>query len=142
MNIEKEKHIVAKYPKRYNLERYMFFIQRTTGLFLVAYFYIHIFIYNQRIDATLWAAIRTAFGNPTIYPVSLIFVTLTLIHGANGIRLILTQLGYFIGKPKLPVYPYPPSSIGRAQRAILFILMGLASTFIIIALIEFLFFVR
>ncbi|MEM2210848.1 MAG: hypothetical protein QW372_04585 [Nitrososphaerales archaeon] len=139
---ETKKHAVASYPKRYNLERYMFFIQRATGIFLVSYFYIHIFIYNQRIDAALWASIKTAFGNPTMYPMSFIFVTAIMIHGANGLRLILTQLGFFIGKPKLPVYPYPPSSIGKAERVILFILISVAIILIIVALGEFLFFIR
>ena len=33
----------------------------------------------------------------------------------NGVRLLLTELGFFLGKPKEPVYPYSSSRCVTAR---------------------------
>jgi len=49
-------------------------------------------------------------------------------HAANGIRLVLVELGFAVGKPIEPVYPYK-TSLG-VQRPLLIAMMILAAIFL------------
>jgi len=46
-------------------------------------------------------------------------------HAANGIRLVLVELGFAVGKPIEPVYPYKTSL--NVQRPLLISMMILAA---------------
>ena len=45
-------------------------------------------------------------------------------HAMNGVRLLLTELGFFLGKPKEPVYPYSTSV--KRHRPLTYVIMVLA----------------
>ena len=49
-------------------------------------------------------------------------------HAANGIRLVLVQLGFAVGKPIEPVYPYKTSL--NVQRPLLVFMMVLTGIFL------------
>ena len=49
-------------------------------------------------------------------------------HAANGVRLVLVELGFAVGKPIEPVYPYK-TSLG-VQRPLLIAMMILAAIFL------------
>jgi succinate dehydrogenase/fumarate reductase cytochrome b subunit len=51
-------------------------------------------------------------------------------HAINGIRLIIVELGYMIGKPGLPAFPYTHS--GLRQKPLLVAAMLIAFTLMII----------
>jgi succinate dehydrogenase / fumarate reductase cytochrome b subunit len=34
---------------------------------------------------------------------------MAVFHAMNGVRLLLVELGFFLGKPKEPIYPYSTS---------------------------------
>jgi hypothetical protein len=53
----------------------------------------------------------------------------------NGLRLIFLELGFFIGKPERPVYPYRTSI--DYQRMFSWIIMIIAGIFIIWSLFAF-----
>jgi succinate dehydrogenase / fumarate reductase cytochrome b subunit len=55
---------------------------------------------------------------------------MAVFHAMNGIRLLVTELGFFLGKPKEPVYPYSTSI--KRHRPLTFIIMGLAALIIIL----------
>jgi succinate dehydrogenase / fumarate reductase cytochrome b subunit len=56
-------------------------------------------------------------------------------HAANGIRLILTQFGFLLGKPMRPIYPY--SLAMMRQRPVMILLMVLTVIVVIYGGIEF-----
>jgi succinate dehydrogenase/fumarate reductase cytochrome b subunit len=51
-------------------------------------------------------------------------------HAINGIRLVLVELGYMIGKPGLPAYPYNYSTL--RQRPLFIAVMVIALALMII----------
>ena len=57
-------------------------------------------------------------------------------HAMNGIRLVLVELGFAVGKPIEPVYPYKTSL--NVQRPLLIVMMILAAIFLAAGGYEFL----
>ena len=49
-------------------------------------------------------------------------------HAMNGIRLVLVELGFAVGKPIEPIYPYKTSL--SVQRPLLIVMMILAAIFL------------
>jgi succinate dehydrogenase/fumarate reductase cytochrome b subunit len=49
---------------------------------------------------------------------------MAVFHAMNGVHLILVELGFFLGKPKEPVYPYSTSVL--RHRSLTYIIMVLA----------------
>lgn len=126
---------------KFNFERWMYTIHRVTGVILVVYLYMHIYVTSIRLwGGPAWTNLMTTFENPINYTGEIIVIASLAIHGANGIRLILAELGYTIGKPVRPEYPYRPPSLKSSQRIIAIILMIIAGIVILGTLIEYLFY--
>jgi succinate dehydrogenase / fumarate reductase cytochrome b subunit len=49
---------------------------------------------------------------------------MAVFHAMNGLRLILIELGFFLGKPQEPVYPYKSSVI--KHRPLTYVIMLIA----------------
>ncbi len=101
---------------RWGLERYLYTLHRVTGLGLLLYFVLHIFVTSSRalgvgLEARKawwdWAMGSVSSG---IFVVGeyLVFAAFAF-HALNGIRLALVELGIAIGRPIEPVYPYRTS---------------------------------
>lgn len=117
---------------RWGAERYLYTLHRVTGLGLLAYFLLHVVVTSSRaFGASAW---ETAMGKVTgpVFVVGefLVFAAFAL-HGFNGLRLVLVELGWAIGKPIEPVYPYRtsvdeqrPLAIGMMLLAGLLIVAG------------------
>lgn len=116
---------------RYSIERYLYTLHRITGLGILFYFILHIFVTSTRIfGPESWEKAMGAVSGPFFrLGEFLVFVAFCL-HGINGIRLILLELGFLVGKPIEPVYPYK-TSIGR-QRPLMLIFMIIAFFFIVL----------
>jgi succinate dehydrogenase / fumarate reductase cytochrome b subunit len=95
---------------RWGLERYLYTLHRLTGLGLVFYFLLHILVTSSRaFGEAAWA---TAMGRVTgsLFTVGEFLVFLAFaFHAANGLRLVFIELGWGVGKPFEPVYPYKTS---------------------------------
>jgi succinate dehydrogenase cytochrome b556 subunit len=126
-------------PFKFNFERWMYTLHRVTAVILIVYVYMHIYVTSIRVlgGETGWTNLMNTFENPINYTGEIIVVAALAIHGANGIRLILAELGYAVGKPIRPEYPYKPSSLKGAQRTIAIILMILAGIMILFAILEY-----
>lgn len=126
-------------PFKFNFERWMYTLHRVTGVILVIYVYMHIYVTSVRVlgDGPGWTALMTTFENPINYTGEIIVIAALAIHGANGIRLILAELGYAVGKPIRPEYPYKPSSLKGMQRTLAIILMILAGIMILFTVWEY-----
>ncbi|MCY0858963.1 MAG: hypothetical protein OWQ54_00875 [Sulfolobaceae archaeon] len=115
---------------KYNSERLMFTIQRVTGFILVLYIYVHIIITGlTTLGQSTWNYFLSHYDLPIF---EVIIAMIVGIHGLNGIRLIITELGYSIGKPAVPEYPYKPKSLTK-QKMLMYALMIVAAIFIIVA---------
>ncbi|NIM46382.1 MAG: hypothetical protein GTO54_12315 [Nitrososphaeria archaeon] len=121
--------------KGYNLEKYLFALHRITGIYMIAFLFFHILVTGQRIDLSIWD--RTAISLTNNF-VLLPFVLAVVFHGLNGIRLIISELGFLIGKPRLQIYPYKAASLGRSQRILTFTLMTVGVVLSALVVIEFL----
>ena len=101
---------------RWGLERYLYTLHRVTGLGLLLYFVMHIFVTSSRaLGADLGArkaswewAMGSVSGGIFVVGEYLVFAAFAF-HALNGIRLALVELGIGIGRPIEPVYPYRTS---------------------------------
>ena len=95
---------------RWGAERYLYTLHRLTGLGLLAYFLMHIFVTSSRaLGKAPWeqamGAVTGSFFKIGEY---LVFAAFAF-HAINGIRLGIIELGFGVGGPIEPVYPYRTS---------------------------------
>jgi succinate dehydrogenase cytochrome b subunit len=95
---------------RWGWERYLYSLHRLTGLGLLAYFLMHIFVTSSRaLGRQPWEnAMATVTGPFFTLGEYLVFAAFAF-HAVNGIRLGLVELGFAVGRPIEPVYPYRTS---------------------------------
>jgi succinate dehydrogenase / fumarate reductase cytochrome b subunit len=120
---------------RWGLERYLYTLHRVTGLGILLFFMIHIFESSTRLlGMESWNAVMSIME----YPIFKIGEALVIIgfafHAVNGIRLILIELGFAVGKAEEPVYPYK-SSI-NVQRPLAFVMLAICFLLIIVGGID------
>jgi succinate dehydrogenase / fumarate reductase cytochrome b subunit len=110
---------------RYGAERYAYALHRLTGLGILAYFILHIFVTGSRISGPAsWQKAMETFAAPYFkFGEFLVFLAFAY-HALNGLRLVLTELGFMLGKPQRPVYPYR-CSVSK-QRPLFVVVMILA----------------
>ena len=117
---------------RWGMDRYLYTLHRVTGLGILAYFLLHIVVTSSR--AFGQAAWQQAMGVVTgpLFKIGeyLVFVAFAF-HAINGIRLAIIELGFGVGKPIEPVYPYRtsldvqrPLAIGVLLVAVVLVVMG------------------
>jgi succinate dehydrogenase / fumarate reductase cytochrome b subunit len=116
---------------RYGMERYAYALHRLTGLGILAYFLLHIFVTGSRLGGPeKWDSTMAFFGTP-VFKIGEFLVFLAFaFHAINGIRLIFLELGYLLGKPGLPAYPYSYSTL--RQRPLFVAVMVIALVLMII----------
>lgn len=119
------------YPYRYNLERWAYALQRTSGIAVAGYFLAHVVETGNVVGGLgvwsvppadfardVWTATFRFLDNP-LFDAGLIVIGFMLAyHAANGIRLTLTEFGFLQGRPTRPDFPYVPKSFSKAQRAL------------------------
>ncbi len=122
---------------RWGLERYLFALHRVTGLGLVAYFVMHIFVTSARaLGPTAWQQAMGAVSGPVFAVGEYLVFAAFAFHAVNGVRLALIEHGFLVGKPIDPVYPYA-TSVGR-QRPLSLAVMVLAAVLAVWGGIDFL----
>ncbi len=95
---------------RWGFERYLYTLHRVTGLGILAYFLMHIFVTSSRaFGESAWAAAMAQVTGPLFKAGEYLVFLAFAFHAVNGIRLVLVELGFAIGKPIEPVYPYRTS---------------------------------
>src|SRR5512137_486617 len=94
---------------RWGIERYAYILHRLTGLGILFYFLMHVVVTSLRAKGIyLW--VEGGFFHQPVFKVGefLVFAAFAY-HGMNGIRLVLVELGFAVGKPIEPIYPYKTS---------------------------------
>ncbi|SNR67247.1 succinate dehydrogenase, cytochrome b556 subunit [Desulfurobacterium atlanticum] len=92
-------------------------LHRITGVFLFVYMVIHVLAKGPVCVYFDWLAV-VAFAY----------------HAFNGIRLIILELAFFIGKPGFIEYPYSPVSL-KYSRILFYICMAMAAVFLLVLII-------
>jgi succinate dehydrogenase / fumarate reductase cytochrome b subunit len=115
---------------RWGVERYAYILHRLTGLAILFYLLMHIGVTSLRAKGIyLWA--EGGFFHQPIFKFGeyLVFAAFAF-HALNGLRLLLVELGFAIGKPFEPVYPYKTSL--HVQRPLLISVMILTLIFLVL----------
>ncbi len=113
---------------RWGAERYAYILHRLTGLGILMYFLMHVVVTSLRATGVyLW--VEGGFLHQPIFKFGefLVFAAFGY-HACNGIRLILVEHGFAVGKPIEPVYPYKTSV--DVQRPLLVVMMILTVVFL------------
>ena len=119
------------YAGRYSFERYLYLGHRLSGLGLLAYMILHIIETANRIRGEeAWAGLMALFASPPFRVIEYLLFAMAVFHAMNGIRLMITELGFFLGKPREPIYPYS-SSVMR-HRPLTYVIMILAGLIILL----------
>jgi succinate dehydrogenase / fumarate reductase cytochrome b subunit len=124
---------------RWGLERYLYTLHRVTGLGLLLYFLLHILVTTSRaFGPESWErAMGSVSGGVFKVGEYLVFAAFAF-HAVNGIRLVIVELGWGVGKPIEPVYPYRTSvdaqrflAIGALLVAAIIAALGAADLFLL-----------
>lgn len=103
-----------------NPERVAFILQRVTGIGIMAYFVAHVFTTGDILmGKDAWQMLMETLNEPLAHVGMLLLLAGIGFHTINGLRLILAEFGFILGRPKRPDYPYIPTSLNRVQRGLL-----------------------
>jgi len=106
-----------------NRGMFTFILHRVTGVFLVIYLFIHIWSLSHAFEGI--AALRSAFelyNTPIFHIGEYLLLICVLIHGLNGLRLLLTDLLPITSKQKILWWFFFIVFIGIAAVSILWFL--------------------
>jgi succinate dehydrogenase / fumarate reductase cytochrome b subunit len=119
------------YAGKYTFERYLYLGHRLTGLGLIAYMLLHIIeTANRMRGEEAWIGLMGLFGSLPFKIIEYLLFAAAVFHALNGVRLLMTELGFFLGKPQEPVYPY--SSSVMHHRPLTYVIMALAGLIIVL----------
>lgn len=114
-------------PSRYGWERFSYWLQRLTGVGLLAYFIGHIIETSSLTRGPdAWAAMLELTQTPMGHMILILVIGMSTYHSANGVRLIFTHGGKGLGKPGRPDYPYDAVSLNYRQKSGIWIAIILA----------------
>ncbi len=96
---------------KYKLERYLYLLHRITGLGILLFGLIHLVMATVfRIQGQdIWETTMALLRNPWFKVGEYLVVIAFIYHALNGLRLILQELGFALGQPTRPIYPYKDS---------------------------------
>ena len=119
------------YAGRYSIERYLYLGHRISGLGLITYMVLHIVeTANRMRGEEAWASLMALFASPPFRVIEYLLFCMAVFHAMNGLRLIFIELGFLIGKPQEPVYPYKSSVM--KHRPLTYVMMLI--TFVVMVL--------
>ncbi len=95
----------------YKIERYLYILHRVTGLGLLLFLLLHLIMTTVfRIQGQdVWEATMRILHNPWFKIGEYLVVIAFVYHALNGLRLIIQELGFALGRPTPPIYPYRDS---------------------------------
>ena len=115
-------------PYKYGLPRFAYWLQRLTGLGLLAYFIAHIIETSNIVNGKLaWEKMLAITQTTEGHIILMIVIGMCVFHAANGVRLYLAEGGKGVGKPGRPEYPYSPTSISKKMQACIWVSVALAA---------------
>lgn len=121
---------------RWGLDRYLYSLHRLTGLGLLGYFLIHVVVTSSRaLGPEAWQQSMDRVSGPFFYfGEYLVFVAFAF-HAINGVRLVFAEIGFGVGKPIEPVYPYQTAV--DVQRPWIFVALALIAVLVALGTVDF-----
>ena len=90
---------------------------------------LHLFVTSARLfGAEAWAVLLLTTHSPVLQFLEYLVFAAFAFHAFNGLRLLIVELGFGIGRPDQPVYPYR-GSVHR-QRPLMIVTMILTAVLI------------
>lgn len=86
----------------YSIEKVMYLIQRISGVMIVGFLFWHLLDTNQ--------------AYLLVPELQILFGVIIIFHALNGVRLVLAEYGFIVGKPIRAVYPYKFTTLRGLQR--------------------------
>ena len=121
---------------RYKIERYLYILHRITGFGLLAYVALHLVANGSRLwGEGSWESTMNFLSNPGFKVGEYLVMAAFIYHALNGGRLMLQHLGFTLGKPKPPIYPYVDAM--RRRRPLTWVLLALIMGLAIYVLVAF-----
>lgn len=115
-------------PTRYGWARVSYWLQRLTGVGLLAYFIAHVIETSSLAQGKFaWDQMLELTQTPQGHLILILVIGMSVFHAANGVRLYLAHGGKGVGSPGRPDYPYRPTSISLKMRACIWVSMTLAA---------------
>ncbi len=122
------------FRKPMTLEKLALLAQRISGVGILAYLFLHIFITGTIVGGPdgvpggqdVFSGVLAMLFNPLAHIGELLVVVGATFHGVNGIRVMLLELTRLVGHPIRPDYPYKVQSLGKGQQTILLTAMVMA----------------
>jgi succinate dehydrogenase / fumarate reductase cytochrome b subunit len=110
---------------RWGVDRYLYTLHRVTGLGLILYFVLHIIVTSARaFGQETWDDVMGRVSGPLgLAGEYLVFLAFAF-HAVNGIRLVLVELGFGLGPPEEPIFPYKTSVQRQRPLALLVLLVA------------------
>ena len=108
----------------YKLERYLYILHRVTGLGML------LFVLFHMIETTFFRIQGQGIWEATMALLAVAFVY----HALNGLRLILQEFGFALGKPSPPIYPYKDTL--RRKRPLVVVMLAIIIIFALVFLFD------
>jgi succinate dehydrogenase / fumarate reductase cytochrome b subunit len=92
----------------YKMERYLYILHRITGLGILFFLLFHLLmttVFRMQGEA-VWEATMGILHNPLLKVGEFLVVVAFAYHALNGLRLIVQELGFGLGRPIPPIFPY------------------------------------
>ena len=123
---------------KYSLERYLYLLHRVTGVGLILFVIVHLIMTTvfRMQGQDVWESTMAILHNPWFKFGEYLVVVAFIYHALNGLRLVIQELGFALGKPAPPIYPFKDSL--RKKRALTVIMLVLVVIISAIFLFDFL----
>jgi succinate dehydrogenase / fumarate reductase cytochrome b subunit len=107
--------------KGYSIEKLMYVAQRISGVGIIIFLLAHILNVGL-----VYAPTKELWEPPGIIgkAVLVILGIIVVFHTFNGVRLILAEYGFIVGKPRRAVYPYRMTSLSGRQRLAVYLVLA------------------
>lgn len=121
---------------RWGPDRYLYSLHRITGLGLLLYFVMHVVLTSSRaLGQSPWEEAMGRVSGPLfVFGEYLVFVAFAF-HAVNGLRLVFAEIGFGVGKPIEPIYPYRTAL--NEQRPIVVLAMILVALLVVVGGLDF-----
>jgi len=116
------------YAGRYGFERYMYTLQRITGLGVLLYLLMHLLVTGQKLDQTRWEWVMELVTKGPLPIGEFLVFAAAVFHALNGIRLLLTHFGFLMARPARPIYPFTVAAL--EQRWAVYLVFVVASVIV------------
>jgi len=121
-------------PYHYNAERWAYVFQRVSGVAILLYVIGHLGDTSFFVggptgtgpSASSWAFIGSIFENSFGHLILILLTLILFFHGANGIRLVLTEFGLIFKRPSAIEYPYKAKSLSSGQKYLIAVAIAVA----------------